>query len=516
MTDIARSRARYLRNCRILIVACMLAAAFYLQWLLSAARPENAVLFGLLLAAELFNVTQAAGFWYTAWMQRWTDPPDADFASSTETVDVFVTVCGEPADIVEETVRAAAAIRHPRLTVWVLDDGGGEAIASIARRVGTRYLTRPDREGAKAGNINNALARADGDFVVIFDADHIPVPSFLERTMPAFADPRTAFVQTPQSYRNRDGNLVAAGAHEQQALFYGPIMRGRDRLGAVFSCGTNVVFRREALDDIGGIPQDSVTEDLRVSLVLVRAGWKSAYLPEVLAEGLGPTDVKSYFGQQRRWARGGLEILFKRRPFTTKMTFGQFAQYGLGFLYWFNGWAYSVYVVLTLAFLFFGLRPVQVRSEYPAHFLPYVMVTLITIVYATDFTLTFRALWFTLASFPVHIWAFFAALFGRRRGFVVTPKSGSRRSLGSVGPHVAVVAALAVSMPFAIIVQGATPSVMNNIAFAVGHLLIVSGFVGLAVFPEGIGRGEVGESAGLMPRTSPSGVEEGARGSDAS
>jgi len=485
MTNVDRMHARYLRTCRLLIVACMLTAAFYLQWLLSAARPENAILFALLVGAEVFNVTQAAGFWYTAWMQRWTDAPDADFAASSETVDVFVTVCGEPADIVEQTVRAAMAIRHPRLTVWVLDDGRDDAIAAIARRFGTRYLTRAGRDGAKAGNINNALARATGDFVVIFDADHIPVPSFLERTMPTFEEPRIAFVQTPQSYRNRDRNLVAAGAHEQQALFYGPIMRGRDRLGAVFSCGTNVVFRREALDAVGGIPQDSVTEDLRVSLVLVRAGWKSAYLPEVLAEGLGPTDVRSYFGQQRRWARGGLEILFKCRPFTTKMTFGQFVQYGLGFLYWFNGWAYSVYIVLTLAFLYFGLRPVQVRSEYPAHFLPYVIVTLITIVYATGFTLTFRALWFTLASFPVHIWAFFAALFGRGRGFVVTPKSGSQRSLGSVWPHVVVVTALAVSMPFAIVVQGATPSVMNNVAFAVGHVLIVSGFVVLAIDPEG-------------------------------
>lgn len=486
MIEVSRSRrAGYLRNCRLLVLTCLLTGGFYLWWLLVDARAANPILFRVLIGAELFNITQAAGFWYTIWIQRFTDPPDADFARSSEWVDAFVTVAGEPADIVELTVRSVAAMRHPRLTLWILDDGKSPEVAAIAARYGAMYLTRPDRRGAKAGNINNALTHAGGDFVVIFDADHAPVPSFLERTMALFDDESVAFVQTPQAYRNRDVNRVAAGAHEQQAIFYGPILRGKDAVGAVFSCGTNVVFRRKALDQIDGIPEDSITEDLRISLVLLRHRWTSRYVPEILAHGLGPVDVGSYFKQQLRWARGGLEILFRHKPFYAKMGMGRAIQYGLSFLYWFTGWAYLGYVILPLCFLFLGLRPVQVPNEYPIHFLPYVFATLLTMVYASGFTITFRALWFTLASFPVHVAALFASLFGRASRFVVTPKVIGRRSFGAVWPQIGLLAALLAAIPVGILTRGGiTPSVINNVAFALGHILILSGFVILAVDPE--------------------------------
>lgn len=486
MTGIPRAdRARYLRNCRILVVLSVLTAAFYLWWLLVDAKASNPVLFRILLAAELFNMAQAAGFWYTIWIQRWTEPPDADFSRSHERVDAFVTVYGEPAEIVEETVAGVSAIRHPRLTVWVLDDGASPHIEAVAARYGARYLTREDHSGAKAGNVNHAMARADGDYVVIFDADHTPVPSFLERTMDCFRDERIGFVQTPQYYRNRTENRVAAGAHDQQMLFYGPILRGKDGVGAVFSCGTNVIFRRSALDDIGGIPEDSVTEDLRMSLVLVQRGWTSCYIPEVLAYGLGPVDVRSFFSQQMRWARGGWEIALWRRPFRRGMGIGRSIQYGLSFIFWMTGWAYFGYVLLPIAFLLFGIRPVQVPNEYPSHFLPYIFTTLFTMAYASNFTLTFRGLWFTLASFPIHIAAFFSAVTRRAARFVVTSKGGARRSLAPVWPQLVTLAALLLPIPYGLATRGLTPSVFNNVAFALGHVLIVSGFVRLALRPEG-------------------------------
>ena len=477
-------RAAYLRNCRLLSVACAIAGAYYLWWLIVDARPANPYLYAILISAELFNLAQAAGFWFTISNQRWTVPPDADFSATGERVDAFITVYGEPYDVVEQTVRAVSAIRHPRLSVWVLDDGPDAGIAKIAERYGAAYLTRPDRRGAKAGNVNHALKLASGDFVIIFDADHAPVPEFLERTMACFAEDRVAFVQTPQSYRNRFENRVAAGAHEQQALFYGPILRGKDSAGAVFSCGTNVVFRRTALEQIGGLPEDSITEDLRVSLILKKLRWTSVYVSEVLATGLGPVDVRGYFSQQLRWARGGLEILMRRLPFFSGIGGVRGLQYGLSFLYWFTGIAYACYIVLPLAFLFFGLRPVQVPNEYPSHFLPYVFVTLFTMVYAAEYTLTFRAIWFTLAAFPVHIAALLQSVFGRAARFVVTSKVAGKRSLLPVWPHIVVLTALVTAIPYGIVTQGINPSVVNNIAFALGHILIVSGFVRYALRPE--------------------------------
>ncbi len=291
------------------------------------------------------------------------------------------------------------------------------------------------------------------------------------------------FVQTPQSYGNRTENRVAAGAEDQLDIFYGPIMRGRTNRGAVFSCGTNVIFRRAAFEAVNGMPEDSITEDLRISLQLLDVNYGAVYVPEVLAEGIGPVDVAGYFSQQSRWARGGLEILFKRRPFSVRMRMAARIEYGLSFLYWFTGLAYLVYLILPIAYLLFGLRPVQVPNQYPSYFLPYLVVTLATMAYATEFRINFRALWFTLGSFPVHVGAVWSALFGRRAEFVVTAKSGGSRSLRPVVVHIFFIALLAYSIVFGLAVQGFTPSTTNNVAFALGHILVLSGFVRYAMRP---------------------------------
>lgn len=482
MIEIApERRVGYLRTCRILSAVSLLAALVYLKWLVFDARPDNVALFALLVGAEMFNIVQAMGFWYTISTQQWIDTTAKSFARSTETVDIYVTVYGEPVEVVERTVAAAMRIRHPRKAVWVLDDGKMPQIEEMARRLGTGYLIRRDNRGAKAGNLNEAMKRTNGEFVVIFDADHVPVPEFLEQTLGGFADPAVAFVQTPQVYSNKPVNRVAAGANDQQGLFYGPIMRGKNATGAVFSCGTNVVFRRSAFDEIGGMPEDSITEDLRVSLLLLKAGFRSIYVPKVLARGIGPVDVGSFFSQQFRWARGGLEILFHRKPFFKGMRLGTRIQYSLGFLYWFTGWVYSAYLVLPIAYLFFGLRPVQVPNQYPAYFVPYIIATLITLGYASDFKLSFSGLWFTLGSFPVFIKAFFSAIGGKAARFVVTSKGASQLSLRPVRVHIAVVAALTAAVVYGLAKYGFTPSVMNNVGFAVGHILLVQGFIRYAL-----------------------------------
>lgn len=483
MIDIPREiRPGYLRTCRILAVLAGVMAAQYVWWLLVDAKPQNAALYWLLVAAEIFNVTQAAGFWVTISMQRWTDPPRLDFARSSETVDVFVTVAGEPVDVVERTVAAAVAIRHPRMRVWVLDDGRDPLVRALSARHGAGYLTRDDSTGAKAGNINHALRMTSGELFAVFDADHVPRPEFLEALVGAFADPAAAFVQTPQVYRNRALNRVASGAHYQQSLFYGPIMRGKNAVGAVFSCGTNVVYRRSAIDEIGGIPEDSITEDLAASMRLIDQGYTSRYVSVVLAEGLGPMDVGSYYNQQLRWARGGLQIMFRRR-LPRRMSIAQTFQFGLGFIYWFTGVAYLAYMTLPILFLFFGLRPVQVPNSYPVHFLPYALTALGTIIYASDFDLRFHALWFTLASFPVTVKAIVLTLLGRKASFVTTPKQDSAISLRPVAPLLVAIGLLVVASIYGLVRNGFEPSVVNNVTWAAAHIVILGSFAWLARFP---------------------------------
>lgn len=481
----AHRRRSYLRNCRILAVLSTIMAAVYLKWLLFDARPDNHVLYWVLVAAEIFNIAQSAGFWITISRQKWSEPAQPDFDLSAETVDLFVTVLGEPIEIVEATVAAATRIRHPRLQVWILDDGRSPSVRALASLYPVGYLTRDDLRGAKAGNMNHALANTKGDMIAIFDADQVPHPDFLEATLGGFADPAIAFVQTPQVYRNSNENRVSAGANNQQGLFYGPILRGKNGSDAVFSCGTNVIFRRSAVEAIGGFPEDSITEDLRASILLIDKGYTSMYVSKILAEGLGPLDVDSYFNQQFRWGRGGLEILFKRRPFSSKMSLPQGFQYSLGFMYWFTGWAYLAYLSLPVLYLVSGLRPVQVPNTYPAYFLPYVLTTLATIVYATDYGLRFDALWFTLASFPVQVKALLSTFLGRSAKFIVTPKHGSNRSLRPVRWLIVVSVILAGAAAYGLATKGLEPSVVNNVAWIVAHLVILQGFIWLALYPLG-------------------------------
>src|SRR5690606_38838782 len=154
-------------------------------------------------------------------------------------------------DVIRRTVRAAVAIKGRHRT-WVLDDGRSDEVREMASEEGARYVRRLSSGGAKAGNVNHALTLAKGDFFAIFDADFVPHPDFLVETLPFFVDPKVAFVQTPQTYGNLH-TTIARGAAYMQAVFYRFIQPGRNRFTAAFCVGTQVVFRRTALDRKSGV-----------------------------------------------------------------------------------------------------------------------------------------------------------------------------------------------------------------------------------------------------------------------
>ena len=187
-------------------------------------------------------------------------------------VDVFIPVYKEPPDIVDLTVAAAVGLRGAEVRVHVLDDGNDDAMRDLAARYGVGYIRRPEHTGAKAGNINHALTKTDAAFIAVFDSDHVADPAFLEATLGWMEDPKIAFVQTPQYYANTEDNRIAAASWAQQALFFGAICRGKDGLDAVFCCGTNVLFRREAFESVGGFPTNSLTEDFELSIHLHERG----------------------------------------------------------------------------------------------------------------------------------------------------------------------------------------------------------------------------------------------------
>jgi cellulose synthase (UDP-forming) len=456
---------------RTLLFAMVPLAIFYFAWLLQGERVGHPVLYGLLVAAELFNVAQALGFWWTCSRDRRRRRPTWDGPSPE--VDVFIPVYDEPVGVVEPTVRAATALTGARVHVHLLDDGASDAMAAMAARHGAGYIRREGSEGAKAGNINHALALTGGEFVAVLDCDHVPEPHFLEAMLGSFGDERMAFVQAPQYYANHDRGEIPAAAWAQQALFFGPIARGKDGHDAMFCCGTNVVFRRSALEQAGGFPADSVTEDFELSIRLHERGWRSRYVPQVLAHGLGPEDMASYVSQQQRWSRGCLSaipaVLRADLPARLKL------QYVLSASYFLTGWTVLVYMTFPVVRLLTGAQPLAATTadQFLAHFAPYFGLSLLAVTALGGGAYTFKAFALQAASFWIHVQSTVLALLGRRGGFVVTPKEGAAgRQPRAVAPALVAIVALSAVAAYGLL-RDRDPATLNNVAFASLHIAVL-------------------------------------------
>ena len=232
-------------------------------------------------------------------------------------VDVLIPSYNEPLAVLEKTIVGARSLEWPNVNVYVLDDGRRAWLRDYCAEKGVGYITRPDNLGAKAGNINHALTLTDGDFVAVFDADFIPQRSFLMRLMGFFEDPKVGIVQAPHAFYNHDPmqtNLaMRKSLPDDQAFFFESIMPSRDGWDAAFCCGSNSVTRRAALRAIGdALPEGSITEDMLLSLVMLREGYVTRFLSERLAYGLAPESIAAFFVQRQRWARGATQILFLR------------------------------------------------------------------------------------------------------------------------------------------------------------------------------------------------------------
>lgn len=238
-------------------------------------------------------------------------------AAKLARVDVLIPTYNEPLEILEKTIVGALSMEWPNMAVYVLDDGRRAWLRDFCEAKGVGYITRPDNRGAKAGNINHALTLVDGEFVAIFDADFIPQRTFLIRMMGFFEDPKVGIVQAPHAFYNHDPmqtNLaLRTTLPNDQRFFFESIMPSRDGWDAAFCCGSNSITRRAALRTVGdALPEGSITEDMLLTMVLLREGFVTRYLCERLAFGLAPESVSAFFIQRQRWAQGAVQTLFLR------------------------------------------------------------------------------------------------------------------------------------------------------------------------------------------------------------
>jgi cellulose synthase (UDP-forming) len=236
---------------RLLILTTAILGINYITWRWLASVNWSAWWIAVpLVIAETYSVIDSLLFGLTMWklLRRNAPLPPPDGA----TVDVFITTYNEPDEMVLATAEAAKNIRYPH-TTWILDDGNRSDLAEAAAQRGINYLTRSaswsDKpRHAKAGNLNNALMETDGEFILILDADQVPEPEILDRTLGYFRDPHMALVQTPQYFHNVP---FSDPLGSQAPLFYGPIQQGKDGWNAAYFCGSNAVLRRDPLMRMG-------------------------------------------------------------------------------------------------------------------------------------------------------------------------------------------------------------------------------------------------------------------------
>ena len=345
-------------------------------------------------------------------------------------VDVFITVYGEPIETIRATATAALAMSGRHRT-WILDDGRSDEVKELAAQLGCLYLRRLSSGGAKAGNINHALSVAKAEYFAVFDADFVPKPEFLVETVPFFVREDVAFVQTPQTYGNLH-TVIARGAGYMQTVFYRFIQPGRNHFNAAFCVGTNVVFRRTAIDDVGGMYTDSKSEDVWTSLLLHERGWRSIYIPDVLAVGDAPDTIEGFTKQQQRWATGGFEILLTHNPFSPRrrLTADQRIMYFVTATHYLGGIAPGLLLFVPPLEIYFDLRPVSMHLSLVTWLLYYSAFYVMQIVLAF-FTLgSFRweVLLLATVSFPIYTRALLNVIAGREQKWHVT---GSRHTFSS-------------------------------------------------------------------------------------
>ena len=276
----------------------------------------------ILLAAYGMHRYQLVYLYYKHRKNRVTDP-ESHFEELPQ-VTIQLPIFNEQY-VIDRLVDCVCKMEYPRekLQIQVLDDSTDETV-DVARGVVERYaalghnivyIHRTNREGYKAGALDNGLHTATGEFVAIFDADFTPQPDWLMKVIHHFANPAIGMVQTRWAHLNRNYSFLT---EVEAILLDGHFVLehgGRSRAGVFFNFnGTAGMWRRKAIDDAGGWEHDTLTEDTDLSYRSQLAGWKFRYLQDVECPAELPIEMTAFKTQQARWAKGLIQCAKKDLP----------------------------------------------------------------------------------------------------------------------------------------------------------------------------------------------------------
>lgn len=486
------TRARLLLG--ILIFFGLQSVALFAWWWFRAAHVSNRLLFVLLSAAVWYGMFRMLVGWYNIFH---IEQPAAKHAPEGLSVAIFTTSSpGEPYEMFVRTLAAARAIAYPH-TTYLLDDTRDPRFAELARAHDAVHLELAGLPGAKAGKINAALQRTHEDFILVLDPDHVPLPNFFDPILGHFDDPQVGFVQVAQAYFNQPRSFVARAAAEQTYAFYGPILQGMHGTGTAVAIGANCTFRRTALESIGG-HGIGLAEDLVTAIRLHAAGWKSIYVPEILARGLVPEDLGSFLKQQLKWARGVYDVLLREYPRAfRRLTLHQKLSYFMIGTYYLVGVTTPIYLLIPAVYLWTGVQPAAMFfSAYLQHALPVGLFAVLIYRFAQRWLCDparergwhWRGMLLKLGCWSVYLKALVLALLGVAVPYIPTAKSRQAGNfwrlaavpltitLGSIATLAAVFVRRFYLMPEAEVrittevAMGMSGFLMINVAFMSGRL----------------------------------------------
>ncbi|MFF8843838.1 glycosyltransferase family 2 protein [Streptomyces sp. NPDC015127] len=297
------------------------------------------------------------------------------------TVGIFLPVCGEPIDVLENTwthVRRLADRYPGGAAVYVLDDSADPRFAVMAAEFGFVYGSRPNRGWyKKAGNLHYGLGISDEEYILVLDADFAPRADLLGELLPYMErDPKTGIVQSPQYFRVLDRQTwVERGAGSVQELFYRAIQVSRQQRDGAICVGSCAVYRRAALDANGGTTLIEHSEDVHTGFDLRRLGWDLRYVPIPLATGNCPDNVSAFYHQQYRWCAGSMSLLGSRKFWDTRLRQATRLCYLSGFFYYLHT-ALAVFTAPLVPIVLLVAMPEKIKAEYMLLVLP-------SVVYAT-------------------------------------------------------------------------------------------------------------------------------------
>lgn len=486
----------------------------------------------MLLFAEVFVLTHTLGYFSNIFIVKrdaFKEEPDLELElDHYPSIAIVVASYKEPISVLRETLTCFYNISYPNKYLYFLDDTRYELpwdtpenkqkyrkdIEELCQWFEVN-LFRANWHGAKAGMLNDFLqflagnSRPDFEFhpyqkkissktekekyLIIFDADMNAVPDFAINFIKILeSNPKLAFIQTPQYYTNFETNRVARAAGVQQAIFYEYICEGKSLKNAMFCCGTNVVFRIEALMDVEGFDEISVTEDFVTSVKLHKKGWHSRYVNKNLAFGMGPEDLGAFFKQQFRWATGTIGVL-RELPKMMWNNFRQFTpaqwwEYMLASTHYLVGWVLFIMVISPIFYLVFDTPSYFSTPEmYILAYTPYIMFTCFLFFWTImeknyHFSDLISALLINITTFPVFMKASIFGLMGIKTSFGITPKGGANiLSFKSLIPQLAtaILCIFAIAWGFQRLYYEREPfyALLTNIFWASFNLITLSYFL---------------------------------------